>query len=167
MPVETINDEERMNRAVLSLRAFIRDKKALNKLLAGQYESSDEELKMCLQMALEDWNTTPPEIGNVTLGRHPAKFLLITKAALLALTSAGVWHSREHMPSSDGGTSADDHAKAGEYSGWLDRLSNDYERKKSDLKTARNISAALNGMGLASEYAAVGQNMLNIYGYTW
>ncbi len=72
------------------------------------------------------------------------------------------------MPSSDGGTSGDDHAKAGEYSAWIDRLSAEYERKKSDLKTQLNITAAINGgMGMSSEYASIADGLGNIYGYTW
>jgi len=38
----TINDEERLLRAVRSLRNMILDKKVLNVLLLGQYETSDD-----------------------------------------------------------------------------------------------------------------------------
>lgn len=159
---EILSDEERLNRAVGSLRNMIRDKKQLNKLLLGQEETNDEEMRQCIISALMDWNMTPPPIGPFTLKNHPNKYLLLTKAALEALTQAGIWHSREHMPSSDGGTSADDHAKAAEYSAWIDRMSADYERKKSDLKTQINITAAINGgMGLSSEYAGI------LFGYSW
>jgi hypothetical protein len=131
-----ISDEERWTRAVRSLRTYIRDKRELNRLLLGNFESNDPELRQALVQALMDWNMTPPHIGAVGLGNHPNKFLLIQGAAIQALSSAGIWHSREHMPSSDGGTSADDHAKAGEYGAWIERFTQEYERKKSDLKTA-------------------------------
>jgi hypothetical protein len=160
---EVIGDEERLNRAVGSLRNFIRDKKELNHLLAGNYESSDDELKQAIMSALLDFNMSPPIIQHWTLANHPNKALLIQAAAIQAVQSSGLWHSREHMPSSDGGTSADDHNKAGEYSGWVERFYADYERKKSDLKMALNIEQALNGQGLASEYGAYGF----AYGYWW
>jgi len=159
-----LSDEERMNRAVRSLRNMIRDKKELNRLLAGKYESTDEELRQALVQALMDWNMTPPLISMSTLANHPNKFLLLMGAAIQTLTSAGVWHSREHLPASDGGTSADDHAKAGEYSGWIERYVAEYERKKGDLKAALNITAALDNMSIMSEYA---NSFYTLYGELW
>lgn len=160
---EAINDEERLRRAVSSLRNMIRDKKQLNQLLLGNYETSDDEMRQAIYVALMDWNQSPPVLQPVTLGAHPRKDLLLAKAAIECLTSAGIWHSREHMPSADGGTSADDHAKAGEYSGWIERLNADYERKKSDLKCAMNIQQAYGCMGVASEYSG----SLALYGESW
>lgn len=148
-----MTEEKRMNNAVRCLRLFIRDSKALNRLLLGEFESSDAELRLAIVNAIRDWNSTPPFLGNVSLKNHPAKHLLLEKAAYEAIRSAGIWHSREHMPSSDGGTSADDHAKAGEYTMWLERLEADYERKKADQKTAQNIANALGNMGVPSEYS--------------
>ncbi len=164
MGAPEINDEERMNRAVRSLRNMIRDKKELNRLLVGQYESTDDEMRMAMLHALMDWNTTPPPLRFVTLKNHPNKALLLQAAAIQVLTSAGIWHSREHMPSSDGGTSADDHAKAQEYSGWIERYVADYERKKGDMKVSMNISAALGNQSISSEYA---QSFYSLYGEMW
>lgn len=163
MSVE-ISDEERMRRAVITLRNMIRDKSELNRLLLGSPESNEPELRQCIIMALIDWNQTPPILAATTLLNHPNKFLLLQCAAIQALISAGIWHSREHMPSSDGGTSGDDHAKAAEYGAWIDRYQADYERKKSDLKTAINITQALNGMGVRSEYS---WNMYGLSGEEW
>lgn len=164
---EIITDQERLSRAVGSLRNMIRDKKPLNKLLLGENETSDEEARQAIISAVLDWNSTPPLIAPVTLKNHPNKYLLLQCAALQCLTSSGIWHSREHMPSSDGGTSADDHAKAGEYTGWIDRYTAAYEKQKSDLKTAINIAAALNGMSVSSEYAWLGAAENALYGYSW
>lgn len=161
--VQLLNDEERLERAARSLRNMIRDKRELNHLLAGQLETRDEELKQAIMHALLDWNRSPPHIGNYTLATHPNKFLLLQYAAIQVLISAGIWHSREHMPSSDGGTSADDHAKFSEYQGWIQNYYADYERKKSDEKTADNIAAAYGNMGLPSEYGAT----MYIYGEWW
>lgn len=148
-----LSEVERLRRAVECLRLYIRDKKELNRLLLGEFESDDSELRMAIVMALEDWNNTPPPIGRVTLVTHPAKHLLLMGAALHALRGAGLWHSREHMPSSDGGTSADDHAKAGEYQAWISAIAQEYETKKQDYKVSANINAALNGMSVPSEYS--------------
>ena len=165
MLIPALSSEERMKRAIESLRRMIRDKKQLNRLLLGNFESDDEELKQCIVSALIDWNMTPPHISPVGLDNHPNKYLLLQCASLEALKQAGIWHSREHMPSSDGGTSGDDHAKAGEYSGWIDRMSADYERKKIDTKVALNIAEALGNGGLKSEYG--GGYFSGVYGYNW
>jgi len=151
---EQLTDDERLNRAVKSVRNYLRDKVELNRLLGGQFESNDEEIKQALMHALMDWNTSPPFLTPVSLSTHPAKNLLVQAAAVHAIQSSALWHSREHMPSSDGGTSADDHAKASEYGAWLDRLTTEYERKKGDIKVAQNITAALVGMGVPSEYSS-------------
>lgn len=148
-----LSDEERMRRAVNTLRNIIRDKPQLNRLLLGNVESDDAELRQCVIMSLIDWNQTPPILGTVGLADHPNKYLLMQGAAIQALISSGIWHSREHMPSSDGGTSGDDHAKAAEYGAWIERYQADFERKKADLKTSLNISQALGNMGVRSEYS--------------
>lgn len=158
-----ISDQERLDRAVRSLRNMIRDKPALNRLLLGEKESSDEEMRQAIILALMDWNQTPPMISMATLTNHPNKYLLLQGAAIQAMRGAGIWHSREHMPSSDGGTSADDHAKSGEYSGWISSMVQEYEQKKSDLKTSLNISQAFGRMTTPSEYSYY----FTMYGEIW
>ncbi|HSW49525.1 MAG TPA: hypothetical protein VLH09_05085 [Bryobacteraceae bacterium] len=148
-----LTEADRWSRAIASVRKYIRDHRQLNRLLRGQEETTDPEIQLAISMAIEDWNSAPPPIGRVTIVNHPAKQLLIIKAAVEVLRTAGIWHSREHMPSTDGGTSADDHAKAGEYSGWLAGLDQEYERKRDNFKVAQNINAALGGMGAPSEYS--------------
>lgn len=151
--IPVLTEAERWARAIQCVRKYIRDDPRLNRLLRGQLESPDGEIQLALTMAIEDWNNSPPPLGRVTIVTHPAKQLLLMKAAVEVLRGAGMWHSREHLPSSDGGTSADDHAKAGEYSGWLAGIDQEYERKRDNLKVSMNINAALNGMGAPSEYS--------------
>ncbi len=71
------------------------------------------------------------------------------------------------MPSSDGGTSGDDHAKASDYMGFVDRLAMNYEKQKVDLKVAINIAASLSGMGVSSEYAWLSPAENSLYGFSW
>ena len=150
---EVLSDQDRLKRAVASLRTFIRDKVALNRYLQGQLEHRDDECRQALISALVDWNRTPPIMGTVTLATHPNKPLLLQKATVDLLRGAMMWHSREHVPTSDGGTSADDHDKLREYGPICDRLEADYEKKKGDEKIAMNVAAALGNMSVQSEYA--------------
>lgn len=132
--------EETIKRAAQVLRTYLKDRPEMNKLLGGKYENSPEELELCIWMALDDWNSTPPPISPTDLKNHPAKGLLIKGAAVEALRSALIWHMRERMPSSDGGTSADDHAK--EYESIIAQLNNEYQTGKLNVKKSINASMA-------------------------
>lgn len=139
-----------IERAADALRTLLKDRPEMNKLLGNKYENDPKALELCIWMALDDWNNTPPPISPVKLENHPAKSLLLQYAALLALRSAGIWHSREQMPSSDGGTSADDHAKFSQYQGWIQNLFNQYQTDKINIKKSLNLQNAFGGF--ASEY---------------
>lgn len=133
------------------IRIYIRDSKELNKLLGNKFESDDTAIRQAILDSINDWNISQPPLTPINLLSHPAKLLLIRKACLELLRSAGIWHSREHMPSQDGGTSADDHAKFSEYSQWIGMIEADYEKKKEALKISINVSQCFGG--LASEYS--------------
>lgn len=133
------------------VRQNIRDTKELNKLLGNKFESDDPVIRQAILDAISDWNISSPPLAPIDLRTHPAKMLLIMKASINLLKSAGIWHSREHMPSQDGGTSADDHAKFGEYTQWIVMLEAEYERKKTEVKVNMNVAACFGG--LASEYS--------------
>ena len=150
--IPELSEKERWRRAVGCVRRKLRDYPGANRLLGGVAESKEEEIVQALSEALLDWNTAPPPLGQVDLRTHPAKHLLILKASALLLEAAGIWHSRERMPSSDGGTSADDHDKAAEYSAWIAGMTNEYERKRDDFKVQQNINQSLGSMGVRSEY---------------
>jgi hypothetical protein len=153
---EQLTDEDRIRRAVQSVRNYIRDRRELNRLLNGQFENTDEEIITAIFSALEDFNESPFLLAKWTLANHPRKGLLVMRAAADVVRSATLWHMREHMPSSDGATSADDHAKSSEYMAWVDRILNEYETKKVEYKTATNIAWALSGQSVPSEYSTLG-----------
>lgn len=148
-----LTEDQRIERAVKCVRLFIRDLTQSNRLLLGEFESTDDEIKLAVFMALDDWNTTPPPASPVSLANHPAKHLLIEGAAIRTIRGAYMWHAREHMPSTDGGTSADDHAKSADYAAWADRAEQVYEQKKTDYKLQQNIAVALGNMQAPSEYS--------------
>ena len=143
-------DPNILEAAVKRVRQYIRDDIHFNKLLGGKYESDTPAVQQAILDALWDWNVSDPPLTGVTLKTHPAKHLLVRKAAIELLKSAGIWHSREHLPSSDGGTSADDHAKLAEYSQWISTIEQEYENKKTQLKKQINVANAFGG--LHSEY---------------
>jgi hypothetical protein len=134
--------EEIIKRATECLRRYIKDTPEMNKLLGGKYENDPASAELAIWMTLDDCNASPPPIPYTDLKSHPAKSLIIIGAALECLRMAGIWHSRERMPSADGGTSADDHAKVGEYSQWIQSMQNRYEMGKLNVKKSINAASA-------------------------
>lgn len=140
-----------MDFVIQRIRIYIRDTKELNKLLGNKFESDDPAIRQAIIDAVNDWNISQPPLTPIDLRTHPAKLLLIKRACIELVKSAMLWHSREHMPSQDGGTSADDHAKFSEYSSWVQMVEPEYERKKTELKVSQNVAQCWGG--LASEYS--------------
>ena len=137
---------------IRQLRAFLRDDPTLNELIEGK-ESSDGQLKQALLDALEDWNTTPPLLAPVNVANHPSRRLLVRSAAIEILVSMGIYFARNDLTYSDGGITVADKNKAGIYAQYVQKLQADFERKKLDLKKARNLDLAY-GI-VPSEYGAI------------
>ena len=134
------------------LREFLRDDAVLNELIDGK-ESSDGQMKQALLDALDDWNTTPPLLAEVTVVTHPSKRLLVRSAAIEILVSAGIYFARNDLTYSDGGVTVADKNKAPMYAQYVQQLQADFERKKMDLKKAQNIAL---GFGfIPSEYGSL------------
>jgi len=134
------------------LRKFLRDVDELNKLL-DRKESSDNQLELALDMALDDWNFTPPLLNTLDYTNFLSPNMLIRGAAIQILTSAGILYSRSKLDYSDGGITVRVSDQAAEYMAWLNMIINDYERKKLEIKKAYNIAAGWGGV--YSEYSQI------------
>jgi len=141
-----------MDKAVGRLRKFLRDIDELNKLLEGK-ESTDSQLRMAIEDALDDWNTTPPLLTPVTLENHPAPRLLLRGAAIEVLMSAGIFYSRNRLNYSDGGITVAVFDRAQDYQAWANRFAQEYEAKKASTKKAINIAQGWGG--IPSEYREI------------
>jgi len=128
-----------MNRLIKMLRHFLMD--AANKnILKGVEEYSDEDLKFFLEMALDDWNTTPPPIPFATIENHISPRLLIYGAALIAMQSSGILQIRNSLNGySDGGLHIPIMEKGPAYNNQAMILQQQYERQKLQLKKSQNI----------------------------
>lgn len=141
-----------MDKAIGRLRKFLRDIDELNKLLEGK-ESTDSQLRMAIEDALDDWNSTPPRLAPAKLENHPSPRLLLRGAAIEVLCSAGIFYSRNRLNYSDGGITVAVFDRAQDYQAWATRFTNEYERKKAALKKSINIEG---GWGcVSSEYAEI------------
>jgi hypothetical protein len=137
------------------VRAKLRDYTELNRLIAGQ-ETSDRLIALCTMEAIDDFNTTPPLIAPVNLSNFPSISLLVNGTIICILTSVGLLQTRNHLSYTDGqAIQVNVSDKAPELMRWLNLFISQYEAKKSKLKVTINISGALNGTGIPSEYRYV------------
>lgn len=105
-----------------------------------------------MDMATDDYNISPPLLGNHTLGNFPSLYLLIYGSTIQVLRSAGILQSRNELAYSSGGVSVRIFDKTQLYQSWIAQFVAEYERKKSNFKLALNINNALAG-GVISEYS--------------
>lgn len=147
MPLFASRDE-----AIAQTRAFIRDNPSTNALLNG-VETDDALIGLCVDLAMDDWNTTPPLMGNWELQYHPSQSLLLICSVLWVLKSAGIMQSRNQLDYASGGITIATSNKTPLYQSWINLLMQEYEAKKANLKKAINAEQAYGGIG--SEYTQV------------
>lgn len=140
------------------LRMFLNDTAELNRLIR-QEESNSEKLDLAIRLTIDDWNITPPLLGNATITTFPSIYLLIHGAAIQALKSAGILQSRNQLEYSSGGITVRTFDKTQLYQSWIIQFYQDYERKKLEYKKSSNIEGAWGagpgGGGVHSEYQQI------------
>jgi len=142
-------NEEGLTKFIQVVRTVMRDFPELNRLIRGE-EHSDRLIAWAILDTIDDWNTTPPLIGGVTIASFPSAHLLIQGTMVQLLKSSGLLMTRNAIAFSDGGFSYNTD-KTQAMMAWINMLANEYEQKKMRLKTATNIARAWGG-GLHSEY---------------
>lgn len=147
MPLWTTKPE-----AVQKVRDFIRDTPNLNALLDG-VETSDTLIDFSMELALDDWNTSPPLIGNSTVDTHPSQSMLLLATILWILKSAGLLQSRNQLDYASGGITVASSNKTPLYQSWINIMMQEYEAKKANLKKALNAEQAYGG--IHSEYVQI------------
>lgn len=136
---------------IISLvRAYLRDYPELNRLIKGE-EHSDRMIAWAVFDCIDDWNSTPPLIGAVSLNSFPSRSLLLRGTVINLLESVGLLQTRNHLTFSDGGIQVGVSDKTPLLQSWIQLLGNKYEEKKLKLKIAMNIEGGW-GSGVHSEY---------------
>lgn len=134
------------------IRAYIRDTPAANALLDGE-ETPDLLIDFALDLALDDFNTSPPLIGSFKLRNHPSQSIILIGAIIWILQSAGLQQSRNQLDYASGGITVASSNKTPLYQSWLNIFMQAYESKKANLKKSLNAEMAYGGV--ASEYTQV------------
>lgn len=154
MPL-TQEGKEKQQEARRFLRIFLNDTPELNRLIRRQ-ESDDDKLDLALMLAIDDYDITPPLLGQTTIENYPSLFLLLYGGAIQVLRSAGILQSRNELVYSSGGVSVRIFDKTQLYQSWIAQFVAEYEKKKQNYKISVNINNAL-GSGVSSEYATLNQ----------
>jgi hypothetical protein len=145
---------KRMNEIVAMIRLYLRDFPELNRLISGE-ETSDRMIAWAVVDALDDFNSTPPFIGNYGLTNFPSLSMLREATVIRVLESVGLLQMRNQMNYSDGGISVSISDKSQFLMGWIQMLRNSYEQKKIRIKSSLNVELAFEGGGVHSEYFVV------------
>jgi len=143
----------RMQAAISMVRLFTRDFAHLNRVISGE-ESSSRMIAWAILDTLDDYNTTPPLIGPVTVETFPSLSMLRTGATIRLLQSVTLLATRNYINFSDGGTSVSFTGNIPLLQNMIQILTSDYEQKKLRYKTAVNISQGF-GAGVHSDYYIV------------
>lgn len=143
----------RMNEMVAYVRLYFRDFPELNRLTLG-YEHSPRQIAWAIIDALDDWNSTPPFIDNVSIGNFPSRSMLCRAAAISLLESVCLLQMRNHLTFSDGGLTVTV-GKPQLIMQFLQMLKAGYEQKKARYKASANIELAMDGAGTFSEYYVI------------
>lgn len=130
-----------------SLRAFIKDQAAKNRLLNFVQENTDDELDMYLNMSLGFLNAIPPLIGSFSLATFPIPLLLIHQATIECLISNGILNSRNDLTYNNGGITVriSDGDKYHRHLEWLTNIANRGIDSLLKIKIALNIEGGYGG----------------------
>jgi hypothetical protein len=149
-----------MNQVVSMVRLYMRDFPEFNRLIKGE-ETSNRMIAWAVVDTLDDWNTTPPFIGDASLAGFPSLSLLREGTVIRVLESVGLLQTRNQLSYSDGGISVSVSDKAPLLMQWINMFRQSYERKKDRMKASMNIEQGMAGTGTFSEYFVVNGIYMN------
>lgn len=123
----------------MEVRIFLRDTDPDANLLLDDFEFSPEEIRTAMNITVDRWNDTPPDIYRMDYDEFPYRSILLMGVASNLLTMAAHRYRRNSLAINAGGTSVNDQEKAGEYDQAAARLRDEYLRairtKKRELNT--------------------------------
>ena len=137
---------------IQEVRNYLRDFSELNRLITGE-ESSSRMIGYAVDLALDEFNTTPPLMA-YNISDFPSRVVLLHLTLIHLLTSVGILHSRNRLSYNDGGFSVDTETQDDRYQRWIQLLRSQVDPMLTRIKVALNIEGGW-GAGVQSEYAWV------------
>ena len=122
---------------VKMLRTFLGDTPEENRLIPDK-ELSDDKLKLALELALSEYNNTPP-FQAVTFETFPNLMVILYGGAIQALIMAGIIMARNYLQFNDGGISEVVADKSATYQSWIGNLVGTYKDAVMNIKVSINM----------------------------
>ena len=145
----------RLQELVQLVRAYTRDYPELNRLIRGP-ESSSRSIAIAIASTVEDFNLTSP-LPAYTVDSFPSTQLLLLGSVKKLLESVSLLQARNHISYSDGqGVQVNESDKAPLYLNIIRNYASEYEQKKRELIIRLNISQAMGGCGIRSDFSQAG-----------
>ena len=119
------------------VRTFLGDTVEDNKLIPDE-ELSDDKIRLALDLALDEYNNTPP-FESRTFETFPSLSIIVHGATIQALIMAGLVQSRNYLNFSDGGIQEVVSDKAAAFQSWIGNLVGRYREEALNLKTSLNM----------------------------
>lgn len=136
-PIKPVGNDTSMTD--VEVRIFLKDAHPETNILLDDYEFSPEEIRTAMNMAVDRWNDTPPDIYRMDYDRFPYRSIFILGVAAYLLSFAARGYSRNSLAINAGGTSVNDQDKAREYDAAAGRLREEFlqavRMKKRELNT--------------------------------
>lgn len=123
----------------MEVRIFLRDADPAANILLDDFEFSPEEIRTAMNLAVDRWNDTPPDICRMDYDEFPYRSILLTGVSANLLTMAAHRYRRNSIALNAGGNSVSDQAKASEYDSAASRLSQDFMHSIRTKKREINI----------------------------
>lgn len=146
--------QKTMEELVSMMRLYLRDYPHLNRLIDGE-ETSDRMIAWAILDAVQDFNTTPPFIGNIGINSLVSVPLLRDKVICTILESLYLLQTRNQVNYSDGGISFSISDKGQALYSFMQLLNQRYDMKVAKMKAALNVEMAMTGEGVLSEYFVI------------
>lgn len=123
----------------MEVRIFLRDKDPEANLLLDDFEFSPEEIRTAMNITVDKWNDTPPDIYRMDYDEFPYRSILLLGVASNLLAMAAHRYRRNGLSINAGGTAVNDQDKWMSYDQAASRLREEYlqaiRTKKRELNT--------------------------------
>ena len=123
----------------MEVRLFLGDSDPAANLLLDDYEFSPEEIRTAMNLAVDKWNDTPPDISRMDYDEFPYRSILLLGVSANLLAIAAHKYRRNSLAINAGGTSVNDQDKSREYDAAAARLREEYlhaiRTKKRELNS--------------------------------
>lgn len=123
----------------MEIRIFLRDADPEANILLEDFEFTPEEIRTAMNITVDKWNDTPPDIYRMDYDEFPYRSILLLGVASNLLAMAAHRFRRNSIAINAGGTSISDQDKAQQYDAASARLRDEYLRAIRTKKRELNV----------------------------